>query len=91
MAYDLVFKTQTPRMFARGEGVAPKIAGGVGLLVAASMLLIPRLRRRSEIQKCRVEYAHDYVAGKPARRLNRTMEMPVVPMAELVRQPVGLE
>lgn len=90
MAYDLVFRKQTPRIFSRGEGAAAATAaaGGAGLLAASLFLLIPRLRRRADIARTRREYSHDYFEGRAPVRLHRTMEMPAIPMADLVRQPI---
>jgi hypothetical protein len=84
MAYDLIFRRQTTTNLARDAGAAPKIAGGIGLLASIAMILIPRLRRRSEIQQYRREYARDYHGNK----LNKTQEMPAIPMERLVRQPI---
>jgi hypothetical protein len=79
MAYDLFFRRQVPSDFSRREGVtAAGIAGGLGLLAAVGLLLVPRAARRSEIRKYRREFAGD---------LSRTQEMPAISMAELSRIP----
>ncbi len=87
MAYDLAFRTQIPRTFSRGDGTTAAAAGGIGILAAGLCLLVPRLRRRSEIAKARRDYSHDYYDGLPAVRLHRTVEMPAISMSDLVKQP----
>lgn len=79
MAYDLFFRKQIPNSFSRGEGAAAAgIAGGLCVIAAAGALLIPKLARRTEIKRYRSEYAGN---------LHATQEMPIIPMAELMRQP----
>lgn len=74
MAYDLIFKKQTARQFARGAGAVPKVAGGMGVIATLAMIIVPRLRRRSEIQQYRREYASDY----QGYQLAKTQELPAI-------------
>jgi len=83
MAYDLLLRKHVPSIFSR-EGLRPvggapaAIAGGVAVLAAVGCLLVPSVRRQSEIRRYRREYADDLYA---------TQESPAISMAELVRQP----
>ncbi len=83
MAYDLLFGP-TGVDHSRGPSPARAVAGGAGLLVLATVILLPRLQRRREVAKIRAEYSHDYVGQKPAYRLKKTIETPAVPMDELI-------
>jgi hypothetical protein len=80
MAYDLFYRKQIPTAFSRGatSAAAAGIAGGLGVLAAVGLLLVPRAVRRSEISRYRREFAGD---------LSRTQEMPAISMAELSRMP----
>jgi len=79
MAYDLLFRRQIPSAFSRGETTAAAgVVGGLGVLAAVGLMLIPRAARRSEIRRYRRDFAGD---------LSRTQEMPAISMAELSRMP----
>ena len=78
MAYDLFYRRQTPGTFSRGATTTVGIAGGLALLGAIGALLIPKVVRRTEIKRYRSEYAGN---------LRATQELPVIPMADLMRQP----
>jgi hypothetical protein len=78
MAYDLLLRRHVPSSFSREGGAPAVVAGGVAVLAAVGCLLIPRVRRQSEIRKYRREFDDG---------LESTRESPAISMAELVRQP----
>ncbi len=77
MAYDLIFG-QTNKDHSRGGPVA------VGVVLAASLLVLPRLLRRREVSEYRRTYAYDYDGGRPLYKLKTTVESPAVTMADLI-------
>jgi hypothetical protein len=85
MAYDLFFRKQIPSSFSREGAVPGALAGGVGILAAIALILIPRTKRRAEAAKYRREYAYDYYGDTPKYELSRTREMPSIPMTELLK------
>jgi len=78
MAYDLLLRRHVPTNFAREGGAPAMVTGGIAVLAAVGLLVIPRARRRAEIRRYRREYASD---------LDVTQELPAIPMAELIKQP----
>ena len=78
MAYDLLLRRHVPSSFSREGGAPAAVAGGVAVLAALGCLLVPRVRRQSEIR----QYRRDFADG-----LDATREYPAISMAELVRQP----
>lgn len=80
MAYDLLLRKQTPNIFSRDSGTAVNLAGGVGILTALGILLLPRLRRMHERQR---EIAWYRKRFDPS--LGRTQEVPVISMEDIVR------
>lgn len=85
MAYDLLFRKQIPSNFSREGAVPGAIAGGVGIIAAIALIVIPRAKRRAENARCRIEYAHDYYGDTPRYELARTQELPAIPMNVLMQ------
>ena len=80
MAYDLLLRKQTPHIISRDSGPASNIAGGIGILTALGILLVPRLRRMHERQKEIEWYRKRFDPS-----LGRTQELPAIPMEDMVR------
>ena len=93
MAYDLFLHAHITKNYARGDEPPRKISpvtSALSLGVAGVALLLPAYLRHKEISK----YRHDFSTDLPIplgprrsyeeRRLRTTMEVPVVPMRELV-------
>jgi len=93
MAYDLFLRTQIDKNYARGDEPARKISPIASLMsfgVAGLVLFLPAYQRHREIS----EYRNLFKTDLPApvgprrryeeRRLRTTVEMPAIPMRDLV-------
>jgi hypothetical protein len=94
MAYDLISRSQTPANFARPSFPIPKRSFAIRVLelgIAGAAIALPEIQRQRENAKIKREFATDFplpVPGKKKtyaeRRLKTTMEVPAIPMQDLV-------
>ena len=93
MAYDLFLRSHILPNYARGDEPARKaspIVSAISFGIAGVTLLLPSYLRHKENSEYRNRFATDkpeYIRPRQnyeERRLHTTIEMPVVPMRELV-------
>lgn len=93
MAYDLFLRSHVLPNYARGDEPARKtspIVSAISFGVAGVTLLLPSYLRHKENSEYRNRFSTDHPApvgshrSYEERRLRTTMEVPVVPMRELV-------
>jgi hypothetical protein len=86
MAYDLAFRRQIERNYARDSGQRPSksssIIGGLCFLAAGAAMIIPEITRRMEIRKERERLRDDV--------LETTQELVAMPDMEEMMSEEGL-
>jgi hypothetical protein len=94
MAYDLISRTQTPANFARPSSIQPPrglVIRVLELCIAGAVIALPEIQRQRENSKIKKEFATDFPLPVPGKRktyaervLKTTMELPAIPMRDLV-------
>jgi hypothetical protein len=95
MAYDLFLKTQIAKKnYARGDEPPRKrspVSSAMSFGLASFVLILPSYLRHREVSQYRREYATDLpVTANPRqrsyaeKRLHTTLELPAIPMSDLV-------